>query len=357
MPMVVGDKYRINIFLDTNILADILDGTFENLNHSIKFFSSSDFISLKSSHYVMYELVEVRKREHFLREVVRNRLQENISISKLVGRKGIWKFDNVKYEDHKDEIQNKILAEKERIANEFRIDWDHNVLHDKLLSPTLDLCLASTISREDSLVLLSCAYPNESEKESQIIFLTRDKLLNDSYNEAELEAIFDKHGLNIPEIIKTGNVACKEKYENIPQEISHYNIAHTQDEIQKFWIQKIKEIIIDKNKNSFLGYTYVHNGNQYVFFNLQKRSSLNENIGLTIIGKDLDFVYSTHIIPEFWNNQKIDNYPFVDNENNAPISFKPYDKDENGSIIEFQNQVLLAKMREKGNLVFINEDA
>lgn len=305
----------------------------------------------------MYELVEVRKREHFLREVVRNRLQDNISISKLVGRKGIWKFDNVQYEDHKDEIQNRILAEKERISNEFGIDWEHNILHEELLNPTLDLCLASTISREDSLVLLSCVYPNKSDKERQIILLTRDKLLNDSYNEADLETIFVNHGLAIPEMIKTGNVKCKEKYENIPQTIDHYSTPLPQTEIQQFWIQKCKEIIIDKNKNSFLGYTYVHNGDQCIFFNLQKGITLNENLGLTIIGKDLDFVHSTQIISEFWNNQKIDNYPFVDNENNVPISFKPYDKDESGNTIAFQNQELLAKMREKGNLIFVNEDA
>jgi hypothetical protein len=352
MPIYVDDKYRITIFLDTNILIDVLDGTFGNLNNSINFFITSEFVTLKSSHYVMFEMIENRKWKHFSEEVFKQN-GANSSIKK----KYHWKIDGVKYTDHKTDIQQKVLEEKEKIFRDFTIVWEENVLHDKLLTPTLDLCLESTISREDSLVLLSCVFPKDKEKEEQVLLMSRDKDFNKSCNEIDIKSIFSKHNLTVPEMIKTGCIFCEKQPKKINLNADH---QHTQDEIIQFWKQKIIETIIKKNKGSFLGYSYSYNaavGNGCVFFKLPKGIQLINNIGLTIIGKDLDFVYSTHIIPEFWNNQKIDIYPFVDNENNATISFKPYDKDENGSIIEFQNQELLAKMREKGNLVFINEDA
>lgn len=80
-------KHRVSIFLDTNILADILDETFESLNYSINYLKESSFVTLKSSHYVIFELIEVRKREHFLRNVVDELRNKKVSISKLLSKK------------------------------------------------------------------------------------------------------------------------------------------------------------------------------------------------------------------------------------------------------------------------------
>ncbi|WP_108823574.1 hypothetical protein [Dysgonomonas sp. Marseille-P4361] len=79
-------KHRVSIFLDTNILADILDETFESLNYSINYLKESSFVTLKSSHYVIFELIEVRKREHFLRNVVDELRNKKVSISKLLSK-------------------------------------------------------------------------------------------------------------------------------------------------------------------------------------------------------------------------------------------------------------------------------
>lgn len=93
-----------------------------------------------------------------------------------------------------------------------------------------------------------------------------------------------------------------------------------------------------------------------MYFKLQPNCLLNRNIGLTIIGKNLDFIYKTKIIHEFWNNTVISQYPFVEDQV-ANISFKPYDLNDNNEKTDFMNIELLNKLREEGNLVFINQDS
>lgn len=359
MGITVDERYRINIFLDTNILVDFLDGTFHSLNGSIEYLKSSSFTSLKSSNYVIYELVEVRKREHFLRLVVEKRLKDNVSISKLVGKKGVWEFDSVKYSDYKEDVQAKIDSEKELITNDLSIDWKNNILHDGLLKPSLELCLESTISREDSLVLLSCAYPCADYKEQHIILLTRDRLFVKGALDPDIPKVFIDNNLVKPDIIKAENIECGEKVTGVNQKLDLYKQVYAIADIEKFWIQKLKELIIAKNSNEFLGKTYSLKGGgggaaKCVFFTLGKGLSLPKDVSLTIIGKDLDFIYHTRSISEFWNNVKIDNYPFVNNANDEKISFKAYDTDDDGKVIDFKDKSLLDLMQKDGNLVFIN---
>lgn len=68
MSLVIEEKYRIPFYLDTNILVDYLDGTFPCLNQSLEYLSKCPFSELRSSHYVEYELVEVRKLILFFRK-------------------------------------------------------------------------------------------------------------------------------------------------------------------------------------------------------------------------------------------------------------------------------------------------
>ena len=68
---------------------------------------------------------------------------------------------------------------------------------------------------------------------------------------------------------------------------------------------------------------------------------------LTIIGKNLDFIYSTNIIPDFWNYKSIEEYPFFNPDNEEHISFRPVERIE---------PHIHSKIRERGNLVFINID-
>ena len=336
MPILVDDKYRINIFLDTNILIDILDNTYDNLTHTIEYLKSSDFTTLKSSHYVMFEMIENRKWKYFV---------EKVSTTKTP-KKYSWKINGIQYTDHKDYIQQKVEGDKDKICNDYNITWEENILHDELLAPTLDLCLESTISREDSLVLLSSIFPKKSEIEKQVLLMSRDKAFNKSTTELGINTVFAKHGLTPPEMMKTGCLSCNKFSQTIDLTLSKY----TKEEIICFWKQKIIETIIKKNRDTFLGHTYSYNnkaGANCIFFKLPKSTSLNKDIGLTIIGKNLDFIYSTQIIPEFWSMQRINDYPFLNENNESLISFK---------IDDFKDKFLFAKIKEKGNLIFLNTD-
>lgn len=64
--MIVDEEYRVNIYLDTNILVDYIEGTYPLLNQSIDYLHSCPFVNLRSSHYVLFEYTEVRKYNLFM---------------------------------------------------------------------------------------------------------------------------------------------------------------------------------------------------------------------------------------------------------------------------------------------------
>ena len=272
MKIYVDDKYRVNIFLDTNILIDILDRTFVNLNKSIEYLIESDFVNLKSSHYNIFEFVEVRKRLLFVKEI-KAAIGIDISIKTSFGRRGNWKCGNIKYDDYKEPIIQTVTEEKLKISTEFSIDWENNTFHDELLAPTVDLCLGSTISREDSLVMTTCAFPKNGNKEGHVLLMSRDKNFNDGCTEG-INDIFEIHNLIMPEMLKTG---CLINQGNGRQ----LNLCddHEEDEdVIDFWIDKIKKTIIQKNKEIFLGLTYAFPlSDQSIFFNLKKGVHVNNN--------------------------------------------------------------------------------
>ena len=91
-------------------------------------------------------------------------------------------------------------------------------------------------------------------------------------------------------------------------------------------------------------------------FELISDKQLTSNIYITVIGKDLDFIYTTkHRVTEFWNNKPIKNYPFVCSANASNISFKIYEVDSSGKNVALSMQKM-NKLREKGNLVFVHPD-
>ena len=64
--MIVDEEYRVNIYLDTNILVDYIEGTYPLLNQSIDYLHSCPFVNLRSSHYVLFEYTEVLKYNLFM---------------------------------------------------------------------------------------------------------------------------------------------------------------------------------------------------------------------------------------------------------------------------------------------------
>ena len=123
--------------------------------------------------------------------------------------------------------------------------------------------------------------------------------------------------------------------------------------------KKIKELLIKKNQNLYLGKTIPcgngPNFNGIICFKLKANTSLAQGLYITIIGNNLDFIYTIKIkIDEFWDQEKINNYPYT-NAEDRDISFKPFQFNGDNQPVSLPANIM-TKLRESGNLVFINPD-
>ena len=112
---------------------------------------------------------------------------EGLKSSSSVGMKTVAVYDPSN-EDYKDEITKLVIADFEMIQCNLGTIFDDHVLHNKLIYPTRDLCLASKISREDSMVTISCVYPkpNPDEILDFCILLSNDDQYVSSYQKPDL---------------------------------------------------------------------------------------------------------------------------------------------------------------------------
>jgi hypothetical protein len=143
--------------------------------------------------------------------------------------------------------------------------------------------------------------------------------------------------------------------------VYNINLTNAGDDgnIPDYLNNKIKELIIKRNESFYLGNTIrCGNGEGFptttVCFALKANTPLRNKIYLTIIGRDLDFIYSTRMsVSSFWDQGAIQNYPF-ESDTETNISFMPMD-DSSGSPQTLSDEIL-GRLRESGNLVFINPD-
>ena len=346
--------FRIKFFLDTNILSDIVNKTYSGLNIAVGELKKCNFVDLVSSRFVIFEFIDVRKKILYLGEV--NRIKGRVKSKDptiLIRYKEHFEKSEVNFEAYKNVIKTQIESELEIIIQDLEIVCDDNLLHDSLLSPTKDINLFSKISREDSLVLVSSLWPEESIKETFVVLLTRDKPFVDSYNELDLEEIFEKYSLNSPTVEHIESMQLNGSY--------HLNLTESSQDghIPEYLLSKIKELIIKKNQTCFLGKTIPPGKSDkfptdVVCFRLNENTDLNNNLYLTIIGKDLDFIYSTKLpIQNFYDQVPITSYP-LNKTIPTNISFRPTE-DIDGTPTPLPADVV-SRLRETGNLVFINPD-
>jgi hypothetical protein len=351
----VRERFRIKFYLDTNILAYLVDNTYSGLTFTMDFLKSSEFADLVSSKYVIFEFVGIRKREHYLRKVLQQSTSATgkVNISSLLKYKDNFNAPEVKFEDVQVDIKTSVEAEVEEITNNFGIDYSANILHDTLLHPTFDINLSSRISKEDSLVLASAIWSDAATKETFVLIASNDQQFIDSYDTLLLNPVFASHELTPPVVEHLRNIKLETGVK--------VNLTDVNDDVHLalFLPNKLKELITIKNKNLFIGQT-VNCGHgigfptNVVCFTLNPDTPLNNNIYLTIIGKGLDFVYSTKLpIASFWNQTEIQAYPFQD-VTPINISFRPMDDSTGVALPLAQN--IITRLREAGNLIFINPD-
>lgn len=352
----VRERFRIKFYLDTNILAYLCDNTFSGLTQAIAFFSQSSFADLISSRFVIFEFVGIRKREHYMREVVKKSTNAagKLNMSSLLKYRDGYDAPEVKFEDVQASIKQLVMKEVEEISTSFGIEYDKNFLHDSLLPLTFDISLSSKISRHDSLMMASAVWPDANKKDSFVFIISNDQAFVQQCSNQEVHNSFTTHNLSKPKVewLRSMQLA------NIHR--LNLTVATDDQHLATYLPAKLKELIVEKNSQFYLGRS-IQCGNgpgfptDVVCFELKENTPLANHLYLTIIGRDLDFVYSTKLpVNGFWNQVEIQNYPF---QNNQPtnISFRPMVNTDTGPTAI--DQAILNRLRETGNLIFINPDS
>ncbi|HEY4061200.1 MAG TPA: hypothetical protein VGM30_04830 [Puia sp.] len=351
---VIND-FKIKIYLDTNILSFILDGIYSGVTTSIQILGQSEFVDLVSSRYVIFELAGIRKKEHFLREVLKTQTGNGTTnLSSLLKYKDDYSSSSVEFSAIKGLIKQKVEQEIETIVNTHYIDYKANFLHDGLLEPTVEICLSSKISKEDSLVMISALLPEKQKPEGNVCMLTKDQQFTTAFAEHDLEPILQNFSLTAPNIEHIKGISLLDG--------TNVNLTNQADDarLSTFWINKIKEMILGKNTHLYLGKTFTPNSLNLppncICFKLKENTNLPNNINLTFISKSLDFIYTIKlVVKEFWNNSAIHNYPFISTQL-TNISFLGLDFDNANNPTPISANIV-SRLREQDHLVFIHPDS
>lgn len=354
----IPTNFRIKFFLDTMLLSYLIDKTYSGLLKTIYYLKKSQFADLISSNYVIYEYFGIRKREHYFRKIVEKSegADGDINYGSLLRYEKNFSNPVADFNDVIDDIRTTIASELDKITNDFSITYDNNLLHNKLLNVTKEITLHSKISKEDSLVLCSSIWLDEFTKENFVLLLTNDEQFASNYNETEkLKEILNNFNLPHPLV---QDIRCIERDGG-----RTVNLTDNGDDqyLEDFWLDKLKELMILKNKSFYLGRTIKCGKSEnfpkdVVCFRLSKNTNLDNKNYLTLIGKNLDFIYTTNlIITEFWDQTQIRKYPYSSVEE-KDLSFKPLDIDDSGKQISIPDEIV-KKLRGSGNLVFISPDS
>lgn len=357
---IVHSNFKVIFYLDTNILSYLVDKTFSGLNTCFEFLSSTKLVELKSSRYVIFEFVSIRKREHYLRKILEiNKSPESgtVNLSSLLLYKEDLKNKDVDFKTAMAEISKKIFEnELDIIVNQYKIDYEESEIHSELWRPTFDLLLISRISREDSLVTLSSAFPLALKKEEEIYILTNDKRFVEAYTDedlsVEINGVFNKYDIKKPQLINIVEVSCNG---------STVNLTRQEDDPRSLPLlkNKIVDCILKKNSANFLGNTITVPRlapANVICFELLSNTILNDNQYLVFVGKELDFVYTTRIkVTGYLDNMQPLTYPFS-NQENKKLSFSLHHVSEDGNQINVPDEIMNA-LREKGNWMFIHPDS
>ena len=337
---IIEPEYRVNVYLDTNILFDYVEKRFPLLNKSVDFLANRPFVTLRSSHYVLFEFTENRKICLFWKKADP---AESMDYSKVKMKiKKEWKYNNKEYAEFKIDIVKQVNEELDLIKNNLHIDFDEHVLHEGLIYPTNSLCLQTKISKEDCLVMVSCIHPDEDRFLDHCLLLTRDEQYYKAYSEntADADMVFSNYNLNKPKLIRTEELSLGG---HCPQ----YNLYNTQcrGDIENYWVGLILNTLKHTLSDSYVGSTYEFGSSNMakrcIYFELDgNNKTLRESRGLYFVYNDLTNKVILPVSFDFWNTDKV-TLPHTNPD------FPKYSFMDDSLDVE-----ILAKLREKGNLVF-----
>ena len=346
MEYSVDPNYRIDVFLDTNVLEDYLEKTHNEINQCINFLSKCPFVTLRASHYVEFELTEVRKARLF--EYVITKTYSESSDIKLEIKKN-WKYRDCDYSKYKTQIEDQVLTDLQSLRD-LNINFDDNVLHDDLLIPVQNLILCSKLSREDSMVGVSCVYPNaDAPKIPFSALISSDSQFHKAYNDNshEIIRIISDLGAKPSIFLFTRNMQIADNSLGIDL----YNYHNKVDVVIKIR-EMILNLIMSKNKDKLLGKSYRFSqrgkasGNVVFFKRARGIGQLKSSSGLALISKNLD---DFRII-------SIDSKTYRNDGKRIVLPYDDYQDSRFSVEANEINEMLQDKINSNAFLIFYNND-
>lgn len=347
------DKFRINIFLDTNILCYLIDNTYPTLSGFIKALATIPVVSLYSSEYVLSELIEVRKKEDYYQQVVKQSKKDGryINISSFIKHNKRYDIPHYPYEGPLVKpVVSKMNKEIEKIVKCFGISFDSK-FNDNLLEPMKGVCESTKISREDSLVLITSLFRRGIKvSASKVILLTNDDAFEKWCNESkqELNTVLTQKGLSMPfvESIRTLGSMFGEnetrrdlRNEGNPKEIAKEFV--TKCLLKMFEDSFIGEVTPAKNAPKAPVHT---------LFVKMKTHSLENRIYTIIIDKDLNFLYCPQKQADFYYKNNSIGDSMVRGERRITLGYVC-------DLRKGEREIIFQKLNQRGNLVFIHPDS
>lgn len=352
----IHEGFCVKFFLDTMILVYLIDETHKSLTTFLNLLSKNPFAEIVSSSFVIYEFMGARKREHYLRIAADNFTEKksgNLNFASLFHNIDYFKNPNAKFENEVGKIQNSVMEEIEKLKTDFNIDPDYSSFHEDQLKSARDICLSTKIANQDSLVIVSSVLP-QPNKSCEAVFLTNDTNLCAWYNKGNASAVLENLNICSPRLIKI---------DAIPGIRILGEDILTSDKIEENITPLLFSLICQNREKEYIGKTFTHHGegfpNNCICFKLREnRPLVNGEDGkyVTILSKDLDFIYTSKKPVRFWNNgaEIIDGFTALPDNNN--ISYCIVDVDENGNEIPVLLEII-ELLRIDGNHVFIHPDS
>ncbi|MFM9905452.1 MAG: hypothetical protein ACKVQJ_12890 [Pyrinomonadaceae bacterium] len=353
----IHQDFVLKVFCDTNVLVYLVDHTYERLNDLIKLMGESPFLRVVSSEFALFEFVGVRKREHFLRSVVEHPNENaDYKLNYLGLMKGLDQFKTIDptFDEVVEPLRDAVNKEVNQIFEEWDIDFRYSPLNNKQIEPANEICLNSKIANFDSLILVSAVITESADPERHVLLLTNDGSFKSHSESPGLKACYENRGINV-QFANVSNLSFGN--------VDGLKVEKDMDtDLREFLKNEIRSSMTSRLKHLLVGTTFIPRNNSVpkniICLRLAKDSVVRNGMYLTIVGHDLDFLYTTRKKIDSFQSRGVevaDGQAF-DGEERPQISFLLQDVDDDGNVLELNNEILDA-FRNEGNLVFIHPDS